>query len=106
MNGQLPDSSDDSCISLLDENIAVVCRTLSGLHLSPLHTDVIGEALEKFFATTGRNVTEVSSLLILRSHDWPLSYWTLILRTVMIWSIWPPVQGDSYWPPLIILGSD
>ena len=48
MTGQLPASNGGHRILLLDQNIAVVCCTLSGVHLSPLHTDVIGEALEVF----------------------------------------------------------
>ena len=48
MNVQLPASMQDQSILLRDENIAMVCSTFSGVHLSPLHTDIIGEALEVF----------------------------------------------------------
>ena len=48
MNAQFLDSPQKNGIVLLDENIAVVCHALSGIHLSPLDADVIGEALEVF----------------------------------------------------------
>ena len=35
-------------ITLSDRNIATVCHALSGVEMSPLHTDVVGEALEVF----------------------------------------------------------
>ena len=48
MTRQLGTSIADNRILLHDENIATVCRTLSGIELSALHLDVIGEALEVF----------------------------------------------------------
>ena len=48
MSALMSASTHESEIVLLDENIATVCYSLSGVHLSTLHTDIIGEALEVF----------------------------------------------------------
>ena len=48
MTNQLPNPDRGALIALNDQNIANICHSLSGVSLSSLHFDVLGEALEVF----------------------------------------------------------
>ena len=48
MTNQFPMPTRGTFIELNDQNIATICQSLSGIPLSSLHVDVLGEALEVF----------------------------------------------------------